>query len=274
MRFEIGPGGGFVILVGLAGLSAAVFVLGMISGREMAETELSQSQLATVYPMPQAAGATPSPAAVDSGAATQQPARVAAAEVPPPPPPHPAAVSPTARSAAPLSPPAPGHAAAQPAVAAATPPHSPPPPAANQPSEEEGGEEASAPPAEAGAGGEGEGSPRPYRAHRHGYNIVIDAAMDRAGADRMASRLLALGYTPHLVETEISGQIWYKLQIGPYSSEDDARAAQDQLRDAYTARYIQHLPARPAADPAAAGANSDAVSPNSKPSGDDTDDPD
>ena len=39
MRFDIGPGGGFVILVGLLGLSAAVFFLGMISGREMAQSE-------------------------------------------------------------------------------------------------------------------------------------------------------------------------------------------------------------------------------------------
>jgi len=36
MRFEIGPGGGFLVLIGLLGLSAAVFFLGMISGREMA----------------------------------------------------------------------------------------------------------------------------------------------------------------------------------------------------------------------------------------------
>jgi hypothetical protein len=104
---------------------------------------------------------------------------------------------------------------------------------------------------------------------------VIDAAMDRAGADRMASRLLALGYTPHLVETEINGQIWYKLQIGPYPSQEDARAAQEQLRDAYTARYIRHAaPARPTANSAATGGNSDAEPPNSEPSSDDPNDPD
>src|ERR1700752_2798318 len=57
MRFEIGPGGGFVILVGLLGLSAGVFFLGMISGREIAQSEQGQSQLASVYPMP--AGAPP-----------------------------------------------------------------------------------------------------------------------------------------------------------------------------------------------------------------------
>src|SRR5882672_3420220 len=77
MRFEIGPGGGFVVLVGLLGLSAAVFFLGMISGREMAQSEQGQSQLASVYPMP--AGAPP--AAPPQAAA---PAAPAAAAVPKP----------------------------------------------------------------------------------------------------------------------------------------------------------------------------------------------
>src|SRR5580704_16608367 len=75
MRFEIGPGGGFVILVGLLGLSAAVFFLGMISGREMAQSEQGQSQLASVYPMP--AGAPP--AAPPQAAAPAAPAAAATA---------------------------------------------------------------------------------------------------------------------------------------------------------------------------------------------------
>jgi septal ring-binding cell division protein DamX len=80
-------------------------------------------------------------------------------------------------------------------------------------------------------------------AHRRGYNIVIDAAMDRAGANRMVSRLLGLGYTPRIVPTLINGQRWYKVQVGPYPSADDARAAQAQLRAAYTARYVNRASA-------------------------------
>src|SRR5271170_5595215 len=75
MRFEIGPGGGFLILVGLLGLSAVVFFLGMISGREMAQTEQGQSQLAAVYPMPSGAPAVSPPQAAEP------PAPVAAATV-------------------------------------------------------------------------------------------------------------------------------------------------------------------------------------------------
>ena len=65
MRFDIGPGGGFVVLVGLLGLSAAVFFLGMISGHQMAQSEQGQNQLASVYPMP----AAPAPPAAPAAAA-------------------------------------------------------------------------------------------------------------------------------------------------------------------------------------------------------------
>jgi hypothetical protein len=64
VRFEIGPGGGIVILVGLLGLSAAVFFLGMISERKMTRSGQGQRQLVSVYPMPlSASSASPPPAA-------------------------------------------------------------------------------------------------------------------------------------------------------------------------------------------------------------------
>src|SRR5580658_5037798 len=86
MRFEIGPGGGFVILVGLLGLSAAVFFLGMISGREMAQSEQGQSQLATVYPMPSGGTAAMPPQAAPVAAAPSR-AAVASKNMPPAAPP-------------------------------------------------------------------------------------------------------------------------------------------------------------------------------------------
>jgi DedD protein len=242
MRFEIGPGGGFVILVGLLGLSAAVFFLGMISGREIAQSEQGQSQLASVYPMP--AGA-PMPATSPPQAAS--PPRAAAPAAP--------AVAATPRplaqtaAAAPSGNTAPALAQPKPPLRHKTPPRptlaSVPPAHPSTPAAEESDTDSSAPSEasseEADTGtDEGTASAPPPRASTHGkgYNIVIDAAMDRGAANRMASRLLGLGYTSHLVPTQINGQTWYRVQVGPYPSADDARAAQAQLRAAYTARYV------------------------------------
>jgi cell division septation protein DedD len=221
MRFEIGPGGGFVVLVGLLGLSAAVFFLGMISGRELAQSEQGQSQLASVYPMPAGAPAPPPPQA----AAT------------PKPPPRAAAASENIPPAALPKPPSGHNAPPRPALASVPPAHREAPVAAAPAP----GAESSAPPEEASTGAE-EGAASapapPAETRRGGYNIVIDAAMDRTAANRMASRLLALGYTSHIVPSQINGQTWYRVQVGPYSTQDDARAAQTQLRAAYTARYV------------------------------------
>jgi hypothetical protein len=65
VRFEIGPGGGIVILVGLLGLSAAVFFLGMISERKMTRSGQGQRQLVSVYPMPLSASSASPPSAAE-----------------------------------------------------------------------------------------------------------------------------------------------------------------------------------------------------------------
>ncbi|MGH7915194.1 MAG: SPOR domain-containing protein [Candidatus Binataceae bacterium] len=231
MRFEIGPGGGFIILVGLLGLSAAVFFLGMISGREMAQSEQSQNQLAAVYPMPAGAPAA-SPPQGATRAASLSAAPIAAAT--PKPAPRAAVASDSVPPAAVPKPPPAHRAPPRPTLASVPPPH-PSAPAAEEPDAD-----SSASSNEGTGAEEGTASAPPPRAgtHHHGYNIVIDAAMDRAAASRMASRLLQLGYTSHIVPSQINGETWYRVQVGPYPTSDDARAAQAQLRAAYTARYI------------------------------------
>ena len=53
MRFEIRAGGGFLILVGLVGLSGAVFALGLVAGYEMArQNQPDLSQISSTYPLP------------------------------------------------------------------------------------------------------------------------------------------------------------------------------------------------------------------------------
>jgi cell division septation protein DedD len=226
MRFDIGPGGGFVVLVGLLGLSAAVFFLGMISGREMAQSEQGQNQLASVYPMPAAPAPPPAPAAAATSSlpppATSASENIPPAELPKPPAGH-------------KAPPRPTLASVPPSRSAAA----PPPAESSAPSE----------PADSGdkeSAGTTPPPPPPAATRRNGYNIVIDAAMDRAAANRMASRLLALGYTSHIVPSQINGQTWYRVQVGPYPTADDARSAQEQLRAAYTARYVNRAGGAPA----------------------------
>jgi len=237
MRFEIGPGGGFVVLVGLLGLSAAVFFLGMISGREMAQSEQGQSQLASVYPMP--AGAPP--AAPPQAAAPAAPA--AAANANPSAQTAAASSSENADSTPPALQPKPPlrHKTSPRPTLASVPAHPSAPAAEESDTDSSAPSDSSASTDEADTGtDEGTASPPPPRAGTHGkgYNIVIDAAMDRGAANRMASRLLGLGYTSHIIPTQINGQTWYRVQVGPYLSADDARAAQAQLRAAYTARYV------------------------------------
>ena len=57
MRFEIGPGGMFVILLGLVGLSGAVFGLGLIAGHELSGSEPAAQPVAAAFPLPAAPGA-------------------------------------------------------------------------------------------------------------------------------------------------------------------------------------------------------------------------
>ena len=270
MRFDIGPGGGFVILVGLLGLSAAVFFLGMISGREMAQSEQGESQLASVYPVP--AGA---PTAAPPQAAAPEVAAPLAATAKPPSheaasresapresasadrtaiPPAPAAVKPTRAHTAPPQ---------RPTLASAPIQH-PEAPAAEESDSGSASDSASSNETDNGAGEGAAAAPaRSAAAHGKGYNIVIDAAMDRPAASRMMSRLLGLGYIAHISPTQINGQTWYRVQVGPYPTADDARAAQAQLRAAYTARYVNRAGASSAAPPHGSAASANASSTDS-----------
>jgi cell division septation protein DedD len=191
-RFEIGPGGRFVILMGLLGLSA-VFFLGTISERKMPQSDQGQNQLASVYQMPT------SPPAASPSQATE-PAEPPAAPV----------------TAATLEPPSRAAVASE---------NTPPTALPKLPRENKTQPHlvlASVPPAHRAA---------PGAIHHHVYKITI-AAMDRASADRMVSRLLGLGYTSHIVPGQIDNQIWYRVQVGPYPTAAAAQAAQANLKTA------------------------------------------
>ena len=219
MRFEIKAGGGFLILLGLVGLSGAVFALGLVAGYEMArQNQPNMSQISSTYPLPNPPE-NPAPVSEMSPAAEASPA-VAAAPVRP----------------IPIKPPEPAIGEAHPAartspatVARVKPPPAPavaPPATEDEPTDEDS-ETASAPVT----------PPRALPPGSKGYNIQIEAVMDKSGADEMVSRLKELGYNAQEVKTALNGQTWYRVRVGPYASAEEATAAQDQLREQYKQAY-------------------------------------
>ena len=210
MRFEIKKGGAFLILVALVGLSGAVFALGLVAGYQMAkQNQPDLNQTSTTYPLPSAPTEESKPAPV--------------AEMSPPP-------------AMPIKPPAPPVAAMPPAshpspatVARVRPPA--PAPATNpNPPGGADDEDADAEPAPAPAVAAPSSPSRPY-------NIQIEAVMDKSGADEMVDRLRKLGYNAQEMTTNLNGQTWYRVRVGPYNSSAEAAAAQARLRDQYKAAY-------------------------------------
>ncbi|MGO9449625.1 MAG: SPOR domain-containing protein [Candidatus Binataceae bacterium] len=203
MRFEIKAGGFFVILIGLLGLSGAVFFFGVMAGNEIAKQNTPDAaQVSSVFPLP-------SPPAVEA-------TPTAAPE---------AALGPTAVPMAAMSPVVHSHPAIFTPMAAASPAEFGEPAAPK----------AASTPALASAS-----TPAESMAHKHPFNIQIEAVMDKDGADQMVQRLQSLGYPASSETTDIDGQTWYRVKVGPYDSQEEATAAQDQLRTQYKARFAAH----------------------------------
>ena len=241
MRFEIKSGGVVAIVFGIAALSGAVFMLGLLAGYDVGrESKVSTAQVATAYPVAArpAGGSTPAePAAATSTAAN-------AIETPAPA----AFASPVAspRAVAAKSPASVAH----PATPASTPSErrlareapSPTSAMSSRDTNAGPGEEARVNPTRAAEHHATatrvarEVSEKPAPRHKP-YNIQIEAAMDRAGANEMVHRLQALGYKPHVVPTRLNGETWYKLVIGPYPTQAAAAAAQQQMRAKYNGLY-------------------------------------
>ncbi|MBF6559420.1 MAG: SPOR domain-containing protein [Candidatus Binataceae bacterium] len=259
MRFEIRSGGIAAIVFAIAALSGTVFMLGLLAGYDVGrESQSSQAQVATAYPLetppesaaapatsapPAAVSGTPAPATAapsapavaEDGAAPETPSTIAKIA-------KPRYARAPARTAAAIAP-------TGGAIADETPPRAgemtiPPSAAAPRGSAESSSDYTSADDSEA--------SPPTAPTHRASppaiasaspavrrrpYNIQIQAVMDRNGAEVMVVRLQNLGYTPHIVSTQLSGQTWYKVEVGPYATQQEAAAAQQQLRTRYNGTY-------------------------------------
>jgi DedD protein len=262
MRFEIKSGGVVAILFGVAALSGAVFMLGLLAGYDVGrESQSSSAQVATPYPVA-APPVTDASATAPSGGAASAPLAsapadhsVTAATVPPSPanpvapvasiPPVASAKSalvkrprPIARSTPSAFAPRSDRTASESSPPGDAMDSSPPgSPAADDEtaSDSAGGGDASdteAPVPHAAA----TASVRPQPHHKP-FNIQIEAAMDRSGADEMMRRLHGLGYQSRLVPAQLNGQTWYKVVIGPYPTQEAAASAQSEMRAKYNRLY-------------------------------------
>ena len=222
MRFEIRAGGGFVILLGLLGLSGAVFVLGLVAGNYMArQNQPDINQISSTYPLPNPPEK-PAPVSEMSPAAEASPAVASA--------PAPSSVSMKPSAPAIGEAEAPPAASMSPATVARVKP--PAAPAVNRPDSEDEASDDESDTSSAPAV-----PPRALPPGARPYNIQIEAVMDKSGADEMVSRLKALGYNAQELKTALNGQTWYRVRIGPYASADDATAAQNRLREQYKQAY-------------------------------------
>jgi septal ring-binding cell division protein DamX len=251
MRFEVKGGGIAGILFALTLLSGSVFVLGLLAGYDVGrQAQIDTAQLATTYPLQsppssaapshpsppepdnpamQSASTSASPAAGTSTSATAPsagPATLAGEST-----------NPKRRSSPPSATPerqrlvsASGTRPASTRDSAAADENAAAPDSENSEAVDEPSETTSNSSLRAGHSG--------AAVVRHkAYNIQIEAAMDISGADKMLARLQKLGYSSHLVPTEIAGQRWYKVEVGPYATAEEASSAEAEMRQKYDQTY-------------------------------------
>ena len=229
MRFEIKFGGAFVILVGLFTLSGAVFLLGLYAGYQMErQNQPAMNQISSSYPIAGAPGGEAPPAAA-TNPASASPSGASSIGSGVPPTTQTKSIAPAgAVNSVPGVPSAPIARTTAGAIARARPPAistavKAPPADEDETSSPHTGDEAAAPSV---------ASTEARPAHKP-FNIQIEAVMDKSGADEMITRLRGLGYHAQETTTSLGGQTWYRVRVGPYDSEDEARAAETKLREQY-----------------------------------------
>jgi cell division protein FtsN len=233
MRFEIRAGGAFIIVAGVVGLSCAVFGLGLVAGYEMAKQNAPDiNQISTAYPLPNPGAADASSASAPIAAASIAPAGIPTEpEVAPPP--APVTIPSKAWQGKPHSPATPIGGVAT--VAAFKHPKAIATPRMAEASATDEDEDTGS-----GSDTSDTEAPPPITQpprNKKAFNIQVEAVMDRSGADAMVARLKSLGYNAQAYQTTLGGQVWYRVRVGPYYSQEDAAAAQVKLRDQYRQAY-------------------------------------
>jgi len=226
MRFEIKTGGWILIVLGLAGLSFIVFALGLFAGYYMARNTAPETpQAASVYPLPNPPSA-PDVAKAPVASSDQAASTKAAANVASKTKPSDSRAPSLAMDVGPVTAP-PSHTVAN-AASAVSPAKIAPSDAAPEEKSVVTKAAVTNPPASATDSSGG---------HHKPFNIQIDAAMDRTNAEQMTARLQKLGYRAFMVPTDIAGQTWWRVRVGPYQSQEEASTAEQELRAKYRDTY-------------------------------------
>jgi hypothetical protein len=253
MRFEVKGGGIAAIVFAMTLLSGAVFVLGLLAGYDVGrQAQLDTAQLATSYPLQSPPSSPPNPSPAEPGNPAVQSAASPATGGSMPVTAASAAdrsiardsVSPMRRASQPSATPERQRLASSSIPSAAEPPSST---AGSSAADEDISAHESENPEADDASSETSSNPNvqarrrvasttPSARHKP-YNIQIEAAMDIRNADQMMARFQKLGYPSHLVPTEIAGQRWYKVEVGPYATPEEASSAEAQLRQKYDTTY-------------------------------------
>ena len=220
MRFEVRTGGMIAILLGVAFLSGTVFLLGLLAGYDIGrETQSSTQQMATDYTLQPPPAVAPIPGVTTP--VTQATSKASPATA--------TRATPSLRRVA--ATPATAPRVVKASIAATSVPtpalESLPPEAA---------EGTAATPRPTPEAQRLTAKPLPP-AHRKPFNIQIQATMDSASATEMIKRLQKLGYQPHTVPTTVNGANWYKVEVGPYTTQAEAASAEADLREKYNAIY-------------------------------------
>jgi DedD protein len=57
------------------------------------------------------------------------------------------------------------------------------------------------------------------------FTVQVSAWMSRGKADEEASRLTSAGYTAFVEDANVDGEVWYRVRVGRYATEQEAKDA-------------------------------------------------
>jgi cell division protein FtsN len=65
---------------------------------------------------------------------------------------------------------------------------------------------------------------------RQKYIVLLGTFKKNASAERLRQTLLSQGFLVKSIPTQIEGRTWYRVQVGPYASREQAQTAQQKLK--------------------------------------------